>query len=248
MHWYMGTNRFGGPLYPHSDFPGKQGMSDVTKTFRGVNPVFKGFAEWLQNVTGGSRLNKEGVDINPALIDHLIQSYVPGLASDIYKATGKSIRLERGEKIRRMESGDVSSILMSQVADSFSAYRSEGKDAQSFRAVKEELEAVYNELQKPPSDDPRRKQIIKEHEGLGIAVAAIKSIDKVLRSENSKLNTIESQSYILMRAGKIEESMEMQARAVEFENRLKEQKKVLYARANKTFIKAGFQDLVLSTD
>jgi hypothetical protein len=42
--------------------------------------------------------------------------------------------------------------------------------------------------------------------------------------------------------------MEMQARAVEFENRLKEQKKVLYARANKTFIKAGFQDLVLSTD
>jgi len=84
--------------------------------------------------------------------------------------------------------------------------------------------------------------------GLGIAVAAIKSIDKVLRSESSKLNTIESQSYILMRAGKIEESMEMQARAVQFENRLKEQKKVLHSRANKTFIKAGFQDLVLSTD
>jgi hypothetical protein len=248
IQWGLNTNRFGGPLYPDSDFTGKQGMSDVTKTFRGVNPISKDFAEWLQNVTGGSRLNKEGIDINPALIDHLIQSYIPGLAADIYKATGKSIRFERGEKIPRMESGDVGSILMSQVADRFAAYPSEGKDAQSFRAVKEELIAVYDELQKLPGDDPRRKQIIEQHKNLGSAVAAIKSIDKVMREQNATLNSIESQSYALMLVGKIEESREMQARAVQFENRLKDQRKVLYARANKTFIKAGFQDLVLSTD
>jgi hypothetical protein len=248
MQWYLNTNRQGGPLYPDSEFSGTSGKSATTQTFRTVNPISKGFTEWLQEVTGGNRRNQEGIDINPALIDHLISSYVPGLASDIYRATGKSIRIERGEKIPRMESSDVSSIMMAQVADRFAAYPSEGKDAASFRLVKEKLGNAYDELLKTPQGDPRRKQITDKHPGLATAVSMIAVVDKNLRAENMTLRRIEDESYIALRSGDIEKSKKLQAQAVQFENKLKETQKTLYAKANKVFIQAGFQDLVLSTD
>jgi uncharacterized protein YfaQ (DUF2300 family) len=73
-------------------------------------------------------------------------------------------------------------------------------------------------------------------------------VDKNLRAENMTLRRIEDESYIALRSGDIEKSKKLQAQAVQFENKLKETQKTLYAKANKVFIQAGFQDLVLSTD
>ena len=148
----------------------------------------------------------------------------------------------------RMESSDVSSIMMAQVADRFAAYPSEGKDAASFRLVKEELGKAYDELLRTPQGDPRHKQITAKHPGLATAVSMIAVVDKNLRAENMTLRRIEDESYIALRSGDIEKSKKLQAQAVQFENKLKETQKTLYAKANKVFIQAGFQDLVLSTD
>ena len=99
--WYTNTSRYGGPLYPTNQFNSAVGASDTTKAFSSVNLIARGFAESLQELTGGDRRNQRGIDLNPALIDHMVQSYMPGIATEMYKGAGVAVRKAQGLDVPR---------------------------------------------------------------------------------------------------------------------------------------------------
>ena len=235
----LNKNRFGGPIYPETTSPGKEGQSDVNKAFASVNPISKDFTVWLQKVTGGDRFNQKGVDISPALIDHLIQGYTPGIVNELYKAAGISVRKERGMDVPREKEP---------LADKFSAYPSESADAQSFRRVFKEATGLYNDAIKYELNDPRRKAIMAEHPELGQTVAIIKSVQQSLDTMRRPSYQAEEQVDVLFRAGKTKEAEAMRKQVINYQNIEKEAERRLYAMATKAFVKSKFEGTVVSSD
>ena len=239
MQYEMNKNRFGGPIYPELTGPNQEGRSDVNKAFASVNPISKDFTVWLQKVTGGDRFNQKGVDISPALIDHLIQGYTPGIANELYKAAGISVRKERGMDVPREKEP---------LADRFSAYPSESADAQSFRRVFKEATGLYNDAIKYELNDPRRKAIIAEHPELGQTVAILKSVDQSLSTMRRPSYQAEEQVDVLFRAGKTKEAEAMRKQVINYQNIEKEAERRLYAQATKAFTKSKFEGVAVSND
>jgi hypothetical protein len=235
----LNKNRFGGPIYPETTSPGKEGQSDVNKAFASVNPISKDFTVWLQKVTGGDRFNQKGADISPALIDHLIQGYTPGIANELYKAAGIAVRKERGMDVPREKEP---------LADKFSAYPSESADAQSFRRVFKEATGLYNDAIKYELNDPRRKAIMAEHPELGQTVAIVKSVQQRLDTMRRPSYQAEEQVDVLVRAGKTKEAEAMRKQVISYQNTEKEAERRLYAMATKAFVKSKFEGTVVSSD
>lgn len=239
MQYEMNKNRFGGPIYPELTGPNQEGRSDVNKAFASVNPISKDFTVWLQKVTGGDRFNQKGADISPALIDHLIQGYTPGIANELYKAAGISVRKERGMDVPREKEP---------LADKFSAYPSESADAQSFRRVFKEATGLYNDAIKYELNDPRRKAIMAEHPELGQTVAIVKSVQQSLDTMRRPSYQAEEQVDVLVRAGKTKEAEAMRKQVINYQNIEKEAERRLYAMATKAFVKSKFEGTAVSND
>lgn len=235
--WQTNKNRWGGPLYPDSQFSGHKGESDVTKAFDSVNPISRWLAENLQAATGGNRFNKEGIDINPALIDHLSQSYLPGLISEVYKGAGVAVRKAKGLDVAREKEP---------LFDRFSAYPSESFDAAAFRRVAEAVDGVYNKLEKTPSNDPRRAQILKLHPEIGQMKNTIKVVEQELREIHADVREAEETAYILRQAGEIERANKMDADAVTLRNKTKVYEKQLLNKVVAQAAKSGFSREVYS--
>jgi hypothetical protein len=229
--WYTNTNRFGGPIYPDSQFSGSSGKSDVTKAFSSVNPVSRWLTENLQEVTGGNRMNKEGIDINPALVDHLVQSYVPGLMTETYKGVGVAIRKARGEEIARDKEP---------LFDRFSAYPMESFTSSAFRRVQEKVDGVYEELSKTSSSNPRRQDILDAHPQIGLMKTVVDQAGKELRTIRKDVRDAEERAYILRQSGKITEANDMEAKAVELKNKTKKYEKQILNKIVIQATKSGF--------
>jgi len=235
----VNKNRFGGPIYPELTGPDQEGRSDVNKAFASVNPISKDFTVWLQRVTGGDRFNQKGADISPALIDHLIQGYTPGVANELYRYLGNETRKARGMDVPREKEP---------LADRFSAYPSESADAQSFRRVFKEATALYNDAIRYEIDDPRRKAIMAEHPELGQTVAILKSVEQSIKNMRRPSYKAEEQVDVLVRAGKTKEAEAMRKQVINYQNIEREAERRLYAQATKAFTRSKFEGVAVSNE
>ena len=235
--WQTNKNRWGGPLYPDSQFSGQVGMSDVTKAFDSVNPISRWVAENLQSATGGNRFNKQGIDINPALIDHLSQSYLPGLISEIYKGAGVAVRKAQGIEVAREKEP---------FFDRFSAYPSESFDSAAFRRVADAVNGVYGELDKTPSSNPRRAQIMEAHPEIGLMKTIVTVAGQEMRTARADIREAQEMAYILRQNGQIERANKMDADAVELRNKTKKYEKELLNKVVTQAAKSGFSREVYS--
>lgn len=233
--WELNQNRWGGPLYPNSDFSGREGMSDTTKAFDSVNPISRWLTETLQEVTGGDRRNQKGIDVSPALIDHLFQSYVPGLATEAYKGAGVAIRKAQGLDTPRDKEP---------LFDRFSAYPGESFDASAFRRVEQKVSALYRELEDHPMGDARFQQIMKEHPGLGRMKAGLTVINTELRGLRSDLREVEQSIYIIRKDGQIARAEQMEKDAVRLRNETKKAEKKLFEKFVTLATQHGFREYI----
>ena len=237
VQWEMNKNHWGGPLYRNENI-GKEGASATTMAFDSVNPISRQFAEGLQAATGGNRYNQKGADINPALIDHLVQSYVPGLASEIYKGAGIAVRKAQGLDIPREKEP---------FFDRLSAYSSESFDAGAYRRVSNKVNALFDELKQLPLNSPRRAEILKEYppEKLAMARSAVEALETNLRAIRGKVGIIENSAYQARLAGKIELAEKYEQQAVTYRNEEKQAERVLFGKMVEAANKAGFRREIL---
>lgn len=223
VEWMTNENRYGGPIRKEG-FPGQANPPDAYMAFRSVNPIARGLAEGLNKLTGGHR-NKEGaVDFNPAIVDHAINAYLPGVFNEIYKLAGTGVRLARGEAIKE---GAMP------VVDRFSApVREDSWNAAAYARVKEIVDTKWREYEKAPSVEEMRATIA-EYKGLGGAKAVVDSTSKAIRELESNFSKIQ----LAADRGQISEE-----RLVQVRNQYDEYKRKHYARAIKAVMQVGEGD------
>jgi hypothetical protein len=77
------TDYFGVPIYRKNDY--NELDPDWTKAYKGTNPFLVESAKWLNEVTGGDNVVKGKADINPAIVEHLFESYLGGMGKTFNK-------------------------------------------------------------------------------------------------------------------------------------------------------------------
>jgi hypothetical protein len=235
--WYTNTSRHGGPLYPTGQFSSNAGESDTTKAFASVNPIAKGFAEGLQELTGGDRRNQKGIDLNPALIDHLVQSYMPGIATEMYKGAGVAVRKAQGLDVPREKQP---------LVDRFSANSQEAFDNSAYHRIDAAVNAAWHEYEKHPSTDKRAKELLQEHPELGKMKDVMRAAESELRKASSQLKKAEDDAYILRKDGQVERADAMDKANVELRNKTEKAKRLVYSRVVTQAAKSGFRDEIYS--
>ena len=226
MELSLNENRFGAPIHK-----GQNPFADVQESnafmhFNSVNPISKGLMHTLANLTasGNPKFDKPLVDVNPAVVDFLISSYLPGLFSEAYKGVGYGINLSMGKDVKEMPPP---------IIGRFNAKTPEGFDAGANRRVTSAVETVFKEFNDLNTSTARRQQIVDQHPYLSTAKAIVSGTNQELRKMSSSLSQIESDPRI------------SDADKIRYRNQIESQKKFLNARLVRAAVDAGFRDDVI---
>lgn len=78
----LATNKdfFGKPIYPDSIYLDRQNYPDSQKYWNSVNPILRIFAEGLNSATLGSKYTPGFADVSPESMEHMLNSYLGGIA------------------------------------------------------------------------------------------------------------------------------------------------------------------------
>lgn len=226
MELSLNENRFGAPIHK-----GQNPFADVKESeafmhFNSVNPISKGLMHTLAKLTtsGNPKFDKPLIDVNPAQVDYLISSYLPGLFSEAYKGLGFAISSAQG---RNMKERPIP------ILDRFNAKTPEGFDAGASRRITTAVETVFKEFNDQGTSPERRQQIVDLHPYLGTAKAIVSGTNQELRRMSTDLAGVESNPRI------------SDADKIRYRNQIEDQKKALNARLVRAAVDAGFRDEVL---
>jgi hypothetical protein len=222
----MNENRFGAPIYKESQYSNVK-ESDAYMHFNSVNPISKALMHGLAKATSGGRnprFNEALIDVNPATVDHLIGSYLPGLFSEAYKTAGFAVQASTGANTKEQALP---------LVERFRAKIPEGFDNAAFRRVAEDVNTRYREYMAGDTTDKRRAELRKDYKNLGGMQAMMAGIDHQIRSMNESLKALETNP-------KISDSDK-----VAYRNKVENDTKTYRNRAVKEAIKAGFRNAVI---
>ena len=74
---------FGKPIYRKNDY--NKLDPEWTKAYKGTNAFLVSGAKWLNEATGGDNVKSGLVDINPAVVEHIFESYLGGMGKTVNK-------------------------------------------------------------------------------------------------------------------------------------------------------------------
>lgn len=226
VEWVMNENRYGAPIRKEGSLFGGATPPDSESAFRSVSPISQSIARGLNEITGGNKAKSGAIDVNPAAIDFLINSYMPGLVNESYKGASMAVRAARGEEVK-----DTPLPLI----DRFTAKVPDGFDAGSFRRAKEMTETRYNEFKLYPEN---RDAILQELPGLPRAHAIVASATQEIRKLNATLAEFERKPNV------------SEADIVDRKNFVRKREREIYNRAVKSVMDAGpqFKEAVMAND
>jgi hypothetical protein len=226
VEWVMNENRYGAPIRRSDSMFGGAKLPDSSMAFRSVNPLSDAAMKGLNEITGGNKFKSGAVDINPAAVDFIVNSYMPGFINESYKGVGMAARIARGEEVKNTPMP---------LVDRFTAKVPESFDAGAFRRAKEMIETKYKEYENMPR---LRDEIRQEYPGLMRAHAVVAGISQQIRDLNSTLTMVENN-----------ERFTDQER-VDRLNRTRDRIRVLQNKAVKEIMNAGpqFRDAVMAND
>lgn len=225
----INENRFGAPIFKE-----QSPFSDVKEAnaymhFDRVNPISKALMHGLASITsdGNPRYRPGLIDWNPAIADHLITSYLPGLFSEVYKGAGTAINAAEGRNVK-----DPAIPLL----DRFNAKPSQGFAEGAMRRITSEVDTVFKEFYARDTSPERRQQIVDQHPHLGAAKAIVTSVNQELRKLSSTLKDVETNPNI------------SDAQKVAFRNQTEERKQAFTRQLVNAAMRSGFKDAVLDNN
>jgi len=226
VEWIANENRFGAPIRMTGDNFGGAVKPESQMAFRSVSPISQGIANAANELFGGNKAKAGPLDFNPAAMDFIISSYLPGVINETYKAASTGVRVARGEEIKNTPLP---------IIDRFTAKTPEGFDAGAFRRAKEMIETAYREYQMYPE---RRDEIRKESPGLMRAHAVVAGATQQIRSMRSTQNEIEMNPRFT------------EAELVSRRNEMRKREDQVYKRAVKAVMEAGpeYRERVMAAD
>ena len=239
IEYWFNENRFGTPIYKEQTFNQAQG-SDVGQAFRNVNPLSKRAVTRLQELTSddGNIYNKEGIDINPAFIDHMIKNHLGGVLNEQWQKWGREERRKLGIDITEEQT---------YVARRFSAMIPERRHVGLYLEMAQKIKTLAKEAENLPFDaqalgNPNRKQdILDKHPDVFEMVDLIKDVEQELKKQNKLYNELyEYNQNIRLQDGK--EDKYIRETISEHLNQINNSKKDLYSLVIGTLIDRGYRD------
>lgn len=91
------TDYFGKPIYRKHTW--NEMDPEWTKAYKSTAPWLVDGTRWLNEITGGNNVNKGIIDLNPALIEHLFESYLGGVGKTLNK-TQKTLEMLWNEDLQ----------------------------------------------------------------------------------------------------------------------------------------------------
>jgi hypothetical protein len=221
----MNENRFGAPIFKQ-----QSPFSDVKEAnaymhFDSVNPLSRALMHGLNEATGGTRYKGGLIDVNPAVVDAFIGSYLPGLINEAYKGAGLAVRVARGEDTKRAPIP---------LVDRLTARVPESWDAGAIRRAKEVVDTAYAEMTAPDTTKERRAEIRAQYPGIGAAKAVLAGTDQQIKQIRQQLQAYER------------DPRKTDDQKVEFRNKMKEAERKIQDRAVQATLKAGFRNEIIN--
>jgi hypothetical protein len=166
------------------------------------------------------RYNKALIDVNPATVDYLINSYLPGLIASMYQGAGKALNAAAG---RDTKDQDIP------VLGRFKAkVDPEVFDAGAYRRVKTVVDTVMKEYDAPDTSDARRAEIDKQYPGFGNLKEMFSNIESDMKKMSRDLEFVERNPDSTV------------GEKIEFRNRVEKLKKAQQSSAVREALKLGF--------
>lgn len=221
----MNESRFGAPIFKQ-----QSPFSDVKEAnaymhFDSASPISRALMHGLNTATGGTRYKSGLIDVNPAAVDALIGSYLPGLINEAYKGAGLAVRVARGEDTKRAPIP---------LVDRLTARVPESWDAGAIRRAKSVVDTAYAEMMAPDTTRERRDEIRKQYPGIGAAKAVLAGTDQQIKQIRQQLQAYER------------DPRKTDDQKVEFRNKMKEAEKKIQDRAVQATLKAGFRNEIIN--
>ena len=227
VEWNMNENRFGAPIYkeqsPFSDIK----EANAYMHFNSVNPISKWAMQSLAEVgtSKNARYTPGLVDVNPAMVDHFINSYLPGLFSEAYKSTGLAIKKGRGEDTKDMPVP---------LLDRFKAKAElEGFDAGAVRNLKVTIDTMWEAWKQPDTTPEEKAQMKRDYPDLARLKALSQANEQAIKSARQSAAKLE-------RDPKVSDEYKIEVR-----NRVKALEEGYNARLVKKALESGWRDTIL---
>ncbi|NWO10145.1 hypothetical protein HLV40_07010 [Chromohalobacter salexigens] len=131
----VNENFAGSPIY-REDFPFGTPTPDSSRSFRSTPEAYQGFAKFLNEFTGGTSNISGAIDVNPDVMQHLVNYYGGGAWGFVEKTADFAKRVATGEEVERYRVP---------FAGRFSGNVSEYGDMQRFYERRDELGQIANE-------------------------------------------------------------------------------------------------------
>ena len=138
---------FGSPIYKDTDY--NKEFPGWTKAYGGTNKTLVKMAEGLNQLTGGDKYKKGWLNINPAIVEHLFDSYFGGLGKTINQV-GKSIASVWYPELRESRNYPVINRFYSKV-DEKSGFRSVNERFYKYMDEFKETQKNFNGYKKDAS-------------------------------------------------------------------------------------------------
>jgi len=230
VEWNMNENRFGAPIYkeqsPYSDIK----EANAYMHFDSVNPISKWAMQSLAEVgtSKNARYTPGLVDVNPAMVDHMIKSYLPGLFAEAYNATGVSIKAAKGEETKEMPVP---------FFDRFKAKaEAEGFDASAVRNLKVTIDTMWEAWKQPDTSKEEKAKMKRDYPELKNLKALSQANEQAIKSARQSAAKIE-------RDPKISDEYKVEVR-----NRVNDLERGYNSRLVKAALDAGWRDTILYGD
>lgn len=224
----LNENRFGAPIAKGDTNFSSVEESDVYMHFDSVNPISKSLMHFLAEATSGNknpRYNEALIDVNPATVDYLITSYLPGIIASTYQLTGKLLNQAAGKDTKDQDI-PVAGRFKAKVDD-------DAFNSSAYRRVAEEVNTTYKEYMSGRTTEERKAQILKEHPGIGGLKAMLDGNEQQMKTMS---RIIEANS---------DNPRYSDREMTELRNRYEVMKKEYRARAVKEALKRGFRAEVI---
>ena len=104
----LNTDFTGKPIYKKQSW--NESAPAYTKAYAGTSKVLVKSAELLNNVTGGDQYGPGAVNINPAVVEHLLEGYFGGLLT-FAEETAKSVEMTWDSDMRQLRNVPLANVL-----------------------------------------------------------------------------------------------------------------------------------------
>ena len=184
------TDYFGKPIYKKHEW--NERYPEWTKAYKGTAPWLVDGTRWLNEITGGDNVKSGVLDLNPALIEHLFESYLGGVGKTINKSQ-KTLEMLWNEDLREWRNVPVISSFYqtaeertagSQINREYSNAVDEMKDTQHlFSGYKREIRMGNIEYAEKVNE-LINSEVFKRY-------ALVKGYDKAIKKASDALKVIE---------------------------------------------------------